>query len=475
MRHLLLSLLIVSLCPALPSWSQTALDDYVARVDEAYKWELVSSTRHDYYTYHLIRLQSLQWRSADEVDRPIWEHWLGVIVPFHVTEKQALLHICGGHNENPAPDIVDQSEATLAWATNSIVAQLRMIPNQFLRFTDEHDPRYLQNGRREDQMVAYTWKKYLETNDPTWIATFPMTKAVVRAIDTLQEFAKQELYLDLDGFVLAGASKRGWTAWMTAAVDPRVTGVAAAVIDLLNLKKSIVHHFRAYGFWSPALCDYVDVGINHQLENPVFDNLLCLIEPLNYSDRLTMPKLVLNATGDDFFTPDSSCFYFGQLEGPKYLRYVPNTNHNLIGPDALKSAAAFYAAVIKGQHIPCCQWELSADGVLKVDSDHPPRSAKLWSAHNRMARDFRLSSIGPTWTSTDVEVNGQSSVEVQLHPPEEGWAAYMIELTFDGLNGLPIVQTTDVFILPDHLPFSLELLEHSPSTENPNSSTQLAS
>ena len=44
-----------------------------------------------------------------------------------------------------------------------------------------------------------------------------------------------------------------------------------------------------------------------------------------------MPKFMVYAAGDQFFLPDSSRFYFDDLKGEKYLRYVPNTDHSLRG------------------------------------------------------------------------------------------------------------------------------------------------
>ena len=42
-----------------------------------------------------------------------------------------------------------------------------------------------------------------------------------------------------------------------------------------------------------------------------------------------MPKYLHNSTGDEFFVSDSSRFYYDDLQGPKYLRYFPNTGHGL--------------------------------------------------------------------------------------------------------------------------------------------------
>ena len=71
-----------------------------------------------------------------------------------------------------------------------------------------------------------------------------------------------------------------------------------------------------------------------------------------------MPKLMLNASGDQFFLPDSSQFYFDDLKGEKYLRYVPNTSHALDKSDALETLHAFYASVVNGTERPQIKWTL---------------------------------------------------------------------------------------------------------------------
>ena len=96
-----------------------------------------------------------------------------------------------------------------------------------------------------------------------------MTRAVVRAMDVVQEFTQSEPYAVTD-FFISGASKRGWTTWTTAAVDARVIGMAPVVIDLLNLIPSFDHHYRLYGDWSPAVKDYVDSKIMDWMQTPAF-------------------------------------------------------------------------------------------------------------------------------------------------------------------------------------------------------------
>lgn len=55
------------------------------------------------------------------------------------------------------------------------------------------------------------------------------------------------------------------------------------------------HEFRSYGAWSYALSDYTDMNLTTRFDDP---NMLLLQQnedPYFFRDRLTMPKLVVNA------------------------------------------------------------------------------------------------------------------------------------------------------------------------------------
>ncbi len=114
------------------------------------------------------------------------------------------------------------------------------------------------------------------------------------------------------------------------------------MIDVLNVQASMRHHFAAYGFWAPAVGDYVEHRLMERMQHPRMADLYALEVPYYYRHRLTKPKLVLNASGDQFYSSDSSQFYWNDLQGPKYLRYVPNADHGLNGTDAVETIVAFY-------------------------------------------------------------------------------------------------------------------------------------
>jgi PhoPQ-activated pathogenicity-related protein len=331
-----------------------------------------------------------------------------------------------------------------------VASELRMVPNQPLVFAGET------KLRTEDAIIAYTWDKFLRGGDDNWPLRLPMTKAAVRAMDTVTAFLKSSAggSVAVEKFVVSGGSKRGWTTWTTAAVDPRVVAIVPFVIDLLNIVPSFEHHYRAYGFWAPAVQDYRNMDIMERSGTPRYRELMKIVEPYSYLDRLTMPKFIVNATGDQFFLPDSSQFYFDDLKGEKYLRYVPNTNHSLAGSDARQSLQAFYESILAGSPRPNFSWNFEKDGSIRVRSATKPTEVRLWQATNPKARDFRLDTIGKAYTSVVLTDQGGGTYVGSVPKPSSGWTAYFVEMTYPGLAATPFKFTTGVRVIPDVLPFA---------------------
>jgi len=100
-----------------------------------------------------------------------------------------------------------------------------------------------------------------------------MTKAAVRAMDAVTAFLANLPGggMKVKNFIVAGASKRGWATWSVAAVDPRVAAIAPIVIDTLNVPQVFEHTYQAYGFWPPAVQDYVDMGMMNRSGTPQMD------------------------------------------------------------------------------------------------------------------------------------------------------------------------------------------------------------
>lgn len=438
-----------------PVKARTPLDDYVAKPDPNYSWKVVKTIPGDGYTAFVVDLKSQAWRKVPEVDRPVWQHWLVVIKPDVVKHDTAFLWIGGGSNGRPAPDNVNLRSVLYAKATNSVVADLGMVPNEPLIFNSDG------KARSEDDLIAYCWNKYMDTGDATWIPRLAMVKSAVRAMDAMTELlaSDQGGKTALKKFVVAGGSKRGWTTWLTGVVDPRVVAIVPIVIDVVNVHACSVNHYSAYGFWAQAIGDYTRHKIHERAEDPAYKALMKIEDPYSYRDRLTLPKYIVNASGDQYFPPDSWKFYYDDLPGIKYLRYVPNANHSLAGSDAGEGILAFYQSILKRKSdpvLPQFTWKVQPDGSIRVEAKDKPREVNLWQATNPKARDFRLETIGPAWKKSALKDEGNGLFVAKLEKPPQGWTGFFVELVFDSGEAVPYKFTTGVSIIPETLPYSYE-------------------
>ncbi len=439
--------LLCALAPLARGGDYTALDRYIAAPDPSFRYSLARTVNAPGLVAYQLDMVSQTWLTPAEVDKPEWHHWVTIYKPDQLTTSTALLYINGGSDSSsPPPPVLLMM--ILAASTGAVVVDLGQVPNQPLKFADENQ------SRTEDAIIAYTWDKYLRTGDERWPARLPMTKAAVRAMDAVTAFLAKlpEGGVAVKNFVVAGASKRGWATWSTAAVDPRVIAIAPIVIDALNVPAVFENHYRAYGFWAPAVRDYVAMGIMNWFGTPQMASLQEIEDPYQYRERLALPTYQMGSTGDQFFLPDSPRYYFSDLPGEKYLRFVPNTDHGLASFDAVANLVAWFRAVTQNYPRPRFHWRADRKaGTLTVRVVDTPSQVMLWQASNPKARDFRLETIGPVWTSTPL--SGTNGIYTATVSADVGWSAFFVELTFPGSGDTPLVFTTEVVVTPDVYPF----------------------
>lgn len=434
------------------------LVSYVEIEDPSYKWTIKQDQKTEQFRYVRVELTSQTWLSTREVNRTDWRHWLEIYIPNNRQSDVAMLFISGGSNSGGEPQLGNSVGLQIALASNTIVAQLSQVPNQPLVFLDDG------MERSEDDLISYSWIQYLKTNRLEWLAQAAMVKSAVRAMDAVTEVLATEDIgaIEVDKFVVAGGSKRGWTTWLTAIVDSRVAAIVPVVFDVLNMRASMKHHFGAYGFWSASLGDYFNQGILRQFQSDKLDSLLQVVDPYNYLSRVDIPKFVVNAAGDEFFLLDSSQFYWNELVGPKYLRYVPNTDHGLGGSDALQSVAAFVYLVAREEQIPAIEWTRSGSNEVEIRTSAKPKEASLWMARNPVSRDFRLlrgsdgTPRGPVFVESPMISSSEDGLvfEASMETPNRGWSAWFAEFAFDVGLDVPLKLSTDVQVLPNDLPFA---------------------
>jgi PhoPQ-activated pathogenicity-related protein len=431
--------------------SSTLLKDYVHAADSTYRYEIVHSVPGEEFDYVVLKMYSQHWLTPDIVDKTEWWHWVSAVVPKNTPHQTGMLWISGGSTNSKMPEEPDPLILAAATQTNSIVAKLHNVPFQPITFAnDTFGERY------EDEIISYGWRKFLEggakDKDAIWLARLPMTKAAKLAMDAVSDMAKTKYSKILDSYVVGGASKRGWTTWTTAAVDDRVVGIVPVVIDLLNLVPSFEHHWQNYGFWAPAVGDYVREEVMEWVGTPEFDRMMEITEPYSFRKDYDMPKLLINAAGDEFFQPDSWKFYWDSLPGEKHLMYVPNFGHDIGDSDALPNMIAFYGSILNKTTRPNYEWKIEGDKILvKTDPSNRPASVKLWSALNPLSRDFRIDVFGPNWVAEEIRLPESGELEVLLKTPDEGFRGYFVELTYAGES--PLKVTTGVEVLPRTYPF----------------------
>jgi PhoPQ-activated pathogenicity-related protein len=310
----------------------------------------------------------------------------------------------------------------------------------------------------------------MQSGDDNWLVRLAMVKSGVRALDAIQEFMASEAggRVRVRDFVVSGGSKRGWTTWLVAAVDRRVRAIMPVVIDALNSEQITRHQYEAYGFFSPALEDYVRHKIfPDKIGTPEYQHILAIEDPYNYLKRerlKLMPKYMVNASGDQFFLPDNSQFYYARIEGEKHLRYVPNAKHNLEGSDAAESLLSFYTAVLNNVRRPQFSWKKEKDGALTVTVKDKPLEVNLWQATNPEARDFRVDTIGKAYARTTLKAERPGVYVGRVEKPARGYTAFFVELVYASGGKTPFKFTTEVSVVPDVLPFKWEDAKKGPMT-----------
>lgn len=403
---------------------------YVLAPDETFKWSAKTTTQLEGAEVTVLRLTSQTWQGMK------WRHWMHVIKPAEVTRPgHALLVIAGGDNrkDEPGPSIREVALLRdVAIRTGSIIAIVEQIPNQPLF-----------DGKSEDEIIAYTFQQFLETGDESWPAPLPMTKAAMRAMDATQAFLKEKYDLHPEKFVVTGASKRGWTTWLTAAFDNRVAAIAPMVIDTLNFPAQMALQVESFGKFSEQIKDYTELDLPKQMQTKEGGRLVQLIDPFVYRDRLTMPKLIVLGTNDRYWPVDAAKLYFGELKGEKHIHEVPNAGHGL-GLGVVEAVTAFYVDVVDGGALPAFDWKTATgegESVMTLTAKDAPLKVELWTAESA-TRDFRDSK----WTGA--EISGKEGTwQARVKQPEAGFAAFHLRLTFKGPVGQDYALSTNVEVV----------------------------
>jgi PhoPQ-activated pathogenicity-related protein len=272
-----------------------------------------------------------------------------------------------------------------------------------------------------------------------------MTKSVVKAMDAVQEYSRDELKQPITRYVVTGASKRGWTSWLTAAVDRRVAGIIPMVYDNLNLPAQMPHQLESWGAYSEQIEDYTKRGLQAMMQTPRGQRLVQAVDPYTYRNRYTMPKLLINGSNDRYWPLDAFNLYRRDLPAPTQIFYAPNSGHGLGGNElrVAGTSVAWVRAWATGKALPSFNLRLSSAAaggqapveirpnqryqlqLLVSDSESLTelgglKAARVWIAH-APTRDFRAAK----WQATVIvnpqeKFRGNRTPSISLPPMPEG-------------------------------------------------------
>lgn len=380
------------------------------------------------------RLVSQTWKGV------AWEHELSLFLPAGARDTgRMLLWIDGGSERNvPRNDVAAPSGGTqvlaaVATAAGLPAAVVRQVPFQPM-FGD----------LREDGLIAHTFEEFARTGDPSWPLLLPMVKSAVEAMNAAAAQAEAQWGLAVEEFVVTGASKRGWTTWLSAAVDDRVRGIVPAVIDMLSMADHVQLQKASFGRLSEELGDYSSRGLEALLATPRGRDLVRIVDPFAYRDRYTMPKVIALGTNDPYWPLEACSLYFDRLPGPCWLSYAPNAGHGLPVQRLAGLVAALGRHVAGIEPLPEVEWTFSEDGrggaEAEVRCPARPDRVTLWTAASS-SRDFR----GATWSPQPVQGAGPLW-RVALAAPAAGLTAGLVELEF-ARDPVPLALTSGVKVL----------------------------
>jgi len=482
------------------------LKQYVDRPDAAYSWRdshmrLQGSVGGAEWTAALLQMTSQTWL-PDEVSPSSWNHSLVVISPKNVSQTGwCFLYVAMGfYGSSGADKAVDasnpdvQAAAEIAVSVGIPAAVLFNVPAELLTFKSSAS----QGPLVEDGMLSHSWALFGRQPfglgpwrpDPRLLLELPMTKAVVRAMDSIGDFADYGSVPGISGklqFAVLGTSKRGHLCWHAASVDARVKAIVP-IAKALNMQGFLNLSQSELGGLPQAAKDYAQAGVLEHLEDtPQGRWFINITDAYAYRERFAgLPKLVINAANDEFFVPDHTRVWWPALPDPKWHLMIPNSGHIGGGQQVRRLAepiSAFLSGLVHSEDskdaskVPQLAWNIQKTGALtaKLDKTSPaPSEVVFWQATtcDSQRRDFRLHNAdrgetcrkcgyegwygcvneAVTWNSSTLQEREHRSFvwEASVSAPADGrWTAFF--LTFHWPTGLRL--STEVSVVPVTFPF----------------------
>lgn len=436
MKKLLLSLIILVITSSVFA---SILTDYVYKDDNSYEYKIEENIKENKSTRIVINMTSQTWHEMKITNTVV------IIVPDNcrVKDKALLLNTGGSYKGGSLWAQLGTQMSKLIACPVCIVFD---IPNQ---------PMW---DKKEDGLMALTFKQALENNK---INEYPlilqMAKAVIKSMDTIEDVSEKELGTKISEFIITGASKRGWTSWISAGTkDKRIVGIMPIVFDWLDMKSQITHQKEYYDVLSAQIGDYTELKFDEFIYTKEAKEILELIDPYYYN--VSIPKLIINGSNDQYWTLDSSSIYYPKLKGDKYLFYKPNANHDMgllqFSDNPMKGFAeilpmlnvmkTFIYHEFLNEDMENIDWTWSEKDnkiICELKLNSQPVDV-LYYTKDVEKRDFRQVS----WEGVKLEPNEKGKYIFTKDKPEKGYCGTFIEVKFKSKDNTPYSLFTTPYV-----------------------------
>jgi PhoPQ-activated pathogenicity-related protein len=292
-------------------------------------------------------------------------------------------------------------------------------------------------------MASVGFAQFAQTQDSSWIPIYPMTVAMVRAMDTIEAVTKKE-GTPISKFILVGYSKQGYAAWMKAAIDRRVVGIVPLASQTLNIGAQVKSPGSAFA--GPQFAILSKMG--------VMQKMIELFDPYLYRANLKMPKLDVAGVQDHNYPTMAMSNYWDGLPGDKYALVMANVGHGVTPEQTvIRTTYVFIRTIAAGKKLPTVKGVFSESAgklSLHVTSSAEPKLAQAWtapgeSADLRGAKWTSQSLMGPGGASVTQSKDGTYDFDVDVDRPAKGTEGLFAELQFED-QGVTYSLTTLVHV-----------------------------
>jgi len=170
------------------------------------------------------------------------------------------------------------------------------------------------------------------------------------------------------------------------------------------------------------------LNLQAKLDTEIGRELVRIIDPYSYREKITIPKLLINGANDRYWTIDALSVYWQGLQKPKAVLYAPNAGHDL--KDAISvigTSSAFFHAVASGQSFPNLNWQYDEGEnqlFLRIESSEKPSQGRIWYALSS-TKNFSDS----TWKSLPMQLDGKKLIG-KIEKPKSGNIAFWGEVSY---------------------------------------------